>query len=669
MTPVYGVTALLCIGAGSAWGQALISVMPDPPVVTLDTQTVVVRVQAAGSPSKVTFESVLRPGVEQNMTGDATGTYTISLPVAPFFAALRFDDVYREFIGYIRPYNGAQSARYNIFIDFADFPESFPSTLDVPAAAQHTEYAVNLVIPSAFPPAGLPSSIPDQSTVTRRFYQLYPDNFDVLNIVYFPSFFQNRFHSIVRNPVSGIGVPAVDRGSTYGSAKRLQGISVFPLAGFFDGAGVGMQHEFGHQWINYLNIPPLAGAIPHWPFSTMASGVMGFSIPPSGEGGNFPCLILPEGSGIRLVPNPDQPVYGDLDLYLMGLLPASQVGEQIVLDRQDSGVISLCNGQPYPGTFTRLHVSDIIANPNIGPRIPASDNAPKDFRMATILVTRDELLSPEAMSLYSLMAKRAELSTPAAIHEGFVKATMLPFAQNTRGLATMTARLSSTPTITAVANGASFLDSALAPGSFVTIFGSLLASARAGASVTPLPTTLGGTQVFVNGAAAPLYYSSPGQINFQLPYETPVGPTAVKVTVNGLEGSAVTIQTAPAVPGILTYGQNRAVAQNSDNTLNGASNGAIAGSVITVYLTGIGELDNPVATGTPAPLTPLSQAKSPASATIGGQSAQIQFLGLTPGFVGLAQANIQTPALPSGNYPIVILTGAASSNQPLIAIR
>ncbi len=94
---------------------------------------------------------------------------------------------------------------------------------------------------------------------------------------------------------------------------------MFPLADLFDGASIGVQHEFGHLWISYLNVPPLAAAIPHWPFSTMASGTMGFSIPPTGEGGNFPCLIVPQPAGVRLVPNPDQPVYGDMDLYLMGL--------------------------------------------------------------------------------------------------------------------------------------------------------------------------------------------------------------------------------------------------------------------------------------------------------------------------------------------------------------
>src|SRR5262249_15337099 len=186
---------------------------------------------------------------------------------------------------------------------------------------------------------------------------------------------------------------------------------------------------------------PLSSGIPHWPLSTMASGTMGFSLS-SGVGGRFPCQIVPDGSSIRLNPDSSQPVFNDLDLYLMGLLSPDQVAEQIVLDNQNfNSVISQCNGSLYGGTFTRLHVSDLIANPAIGPRIPDSTAAQKNFRVAVIVVSRDALLSPDAMSFYSLFAQRAELQTAVAIHSGFDKGVAQPFALSTRGLGSMTTRL------------------------------------------------------------------------------------------------------------------------------------------------------------------------------------------------------------------------------------
>jgi hypothetical protein len=430
-----------------ATGQYLVYQQSEPAVVIPGkTDTYLLQVLAVGA-TRVTFESVLTPGTEVDMKDDGTGgdrvagdgLYSISLPVAPYLALLRDDDVFRLFIGYMRPYGGtAAPSRYNTFIDvFGSQVPSFPVTRDAPDM-QHTDYLVNFTMPSAFPPASDPRSFPDASAVTSRFYSMFPDDVDIINVVYFPSYFLNRSHDPLRNAVKGVGLPLFDNSQKYGSVARLKGISYFPLTGYYDGANVGFQHELTHQWVNFMNVPPFASGIPHWPYSTMASGLMGVSLPPTGEGGTFPCLIVPDSTGVHLVFNPDQPVHNDLDLYLMGLLPPEQVGEQIVLN-----VTSFpgCNATFSEGSFTRVHVEDLISNPSIGPRDPDSTKAQKTFRTATILVTRDELLSPEAMSLYSLFTQRAELTTPTAIHEGLVKAVAKPFALSTRGLGTLVSRL------------------------------------------------------------------------------------------------------------------------------------------------------------------------------------------------------------------------------------
>jgi uncharacterized protein (TIGR03437 family) len=82
--------------------------------------------------------------------------------------------------------------------------------------------------------------------------------------------------------------------------------------------------------------------------------------------------------------------------------------------------------------------------------------------------------------------------------------------------------------------------------------------------------------------------------------------------------ATATFNVVPAAPGIFTYGNNLAVAQNQGYTLNTASNPAKAGSYVTVYLTGIGPLDNPVGLGQATPMQPLSQATTPAQAAVGG---------------------------------------------------
>ena len=47
-------------------------------------------------------------------------------------------------------------------------------------------------------------------------------------------------------------------------------------------------------------------------------------------------------------------------------------------------------------------------------------------------------------------------------------------------------------------------------------------------------------------------------------------------------------------------------------------------------------------------------------------NANVFFLGRTSGYVGLAQANITIPSLPSGSYPLVVTIDGAPRNGPLV---
>ncbi len=214
--------------------------------------------------------------------------------------------------------------------------------------------------------------------------------------------------------------------------------------------------------------------------------------------------------------------------------------------------------------------------------------------------------------------------------------------------------------------GASFLP-VVAPGSIVSLFISGFSLPTATATTIPLPNNLSGASVTIAGQTLPFFYASSTQLNVQLPWNLPAGANSVTVSSGGLSATAA-FNVVTAAPGIFTYGSNLAVAQNQDYTLNTASNPAEAGSYVTAYLTGIGPLDNPVGLGQATPSQPYSQATNAGQATLGGMSAQIYFIGMTPGSVGLAQADIQIPpGLAPGTYPIQIQMGSFLSNAPLIS--
>ena len=58
---------------------------------------------------------------------------------------------------------------------------------------------------------------------------------------------------------------------------------------------------------------------------------------------------------------------------------------------------------------------------------------------------------------------------------------------------------------------------AVAPGSVVSVFGANLAAGTAVGAANPLPQTLGGVTVTIGQQFMPIFFASPGQINFQLP--------------------------------------------------------------------------------------------------------------------------------------------------------
>lgn len=220
-----------------------------------------------------------------------------------------------------------------------------------------------------------------------------------------------------------------------------------------------------------------------------------------------------------------------------------------------------------------------------------------------------------------------------------------------------------------VTNAASYQPQ-ISPGALATVFGAGFSSATTTADA-PWPTSAGTVKVTVNGQPAPLYYVSPGQIDFQVPWETPVGMASIVVAVNGSLSNTVEVPVAAAGPGLFTNRDGSAAVRNyPDYSLNLPSNPASRGGIITAYLTGSGPVYPPVADGAVAPSTTLVQSTSSYSATVGSANAQVLFLGLAPGFVGLVQANIAIPlSLTPGTYPLTVWIDGQPSNAGTISVE
>jgi uncharacterized protein (TIGR03437 family) len=209
----------------------------------------------------------------------------------------------------------------------------------------------------------------------------------------------------------------------------------------------------------------------------------------------------------------------------------------------------------------------------------------------------------------------------------------------------------------------------MSPGSLVDIYGTnLSATAAVATGGQNLPLGLGGATVSVAGMAAPLIYAGPTQIVFQMPYGVATGQAPVTVSMNGAPAAPVPVTMNASAPELLTWGDNRAVVQNQDYTLNMPGNPAKPGSTAIAYLTGSGPVNRAVATGVPSPSSPAATEIQTTAVTVGATSAPVSFSGLCPGLVGIVQVNFLVPAIPAGDYPVQISIGSASSNSASITI-
>ncbi|MGA2880360.1 MAG: hypothetical protein ABSG13_15545, partial [Bryobacteraceae bacterium] len=209
----------------------------------------------------------------------------------------------------------------------------------------------------------------------------------------------------------------------------------------------------------------------------------------------------------------------------------------------------------------------------------------------------------------------------------------------------------------------------VAPGELASIFGANLADSTQQAPGFPLPHSMAGATAYINQASVPLLYVSETQINFQVPSGLAAGTASMYVTRDGGQSAIFQFTVVSIGPGIFQDTSNHAIAQNAtDNSTNSSSNPVASGAVLVAYLTGQGALDHAVPDGTATPNSPLSAATGSATATIGGTSATVQFVGLTPGFAGLAQANILVPALATGDYPLVITVGGYVSASAQVSV-
>ncbi|HVQ14302.1 MAG TPA: hypothetical protein VMS40_11960, partial [Vicinamibacterales bacterium] len=243
-------------------------------------------------------------------------------------------------------------------------------------------------------PDGKPNSGP-RAVVSREFFRTHPDNYDFLVVFTsfeFPTPGALAFYNPVQNSIQGIGETSFNLTSLYGSKGKLQGFidmaaltrySTDPLDPQFEIPLRTLSHEVLHRWASFVKIKLPDGTLSeallgkdgaHWSYLLDTGGSVQYG------------ADWKDNSNGTFTSNTVRTFYSPLDLYLMGFYKPEEVAPFFVIQNPaiDKTQVNEEN-VTIGGTKQAVTVNDIIAAE--GARVPAADQAQKDFRIGFVLLT------------------------------------------------------------------------------------------------------------------------------------------------------------------------------------------------------------------------------------------------------------------------------------------
>ncbi len=233
-----------------------------------------------------------------------------------------------------------------------------------------------------------------------------------------------------------------------------------------------------------------------------------------------------------------------------------------------------------------------------------------------------------------------------------------------------------------VANETFAVGEPLAQGDVVSVYGNQFTfDPPQSAPSLPLQTTLDNVQVLVNGIAAPLFYTSSGQINFEIPINAATGDGTVQIVRNSTQGNLIYVDISAQAPQFfLVAGTGGYAITTPQGALTGTPSSPVhVGDTIVIYAIGLGPTSPAVTSGAASPSTaPLATVPGVTQVCFGPESPFFQapcatplFVGLTPFYSGLYQINVTIPTgVSSGNSKMsVILEDNISSDAIPLAVQ
>ncbi len=238
-------------------------------------------------------------------------------------------------------------------------------------------------------------------------------------------------------------------------------------------------------------------------------------------------------------------------------------------------------------------------------------------------------------------AANAELNTPWDLAIGTQNQIYIADFGNNR-VRRLSAGIVAPAAAVQILNAASLAPTAVAPGMLLSLQSTGLHASDAAT-----------TQILVNSIPVRIQSMDDTQILIQAPMSLDsVSAVEIVIVANGNLIAAVSAAGAAAAPALFADASGQASATNADGSINGASNPAAEGSNVSLFGTGFGLGDLPVAV------------------SVGGVSATVISASPVAAFPGMFQVNVQVPSgLTAGSVPVIVSVGGIAGPAAMIAVK
>lgn len=209
----------------------------------------------------------------------------------------------------------------------------------------------------------------------------------------------------------------------------------------------------------------------------------------------------------------------------------------------------------------------------------------------------------------------------------------------------------------------------------MAVLGTNLSATNQATAAVPLPTTLGGSCLTVNGTPAHLLLVSPTQVNAEVPSSAAGKVTLAMHTAGGISNPFV-LSVTPSAPSVFLTTLDGvdnvpAIVRWNNNLVVTSTNPVHRGDILTIYLTGLGAVDPPVNDGAAGLVDPLSRTVTDPTVKIGGVDASVLFSGLVPGYPGWYVLNVSvSESTPQGlSVPLTITENDITYTQNVRVVQ